>query len=197
MLDLGCGDGHIAVLLASRGYFVTGVDLPGGVPPGLPPAVELITADLDQGLPQLSCRYQYVLCADILEHLRRPEEILQQVRSQLLPEGRLVASLPNSGNIYFRLNVLIGRFPSHPRGLFDRTHLHFYTWAGWRGLFRESGFEILTVKPSVIPVGLALPRWKDTAAVRLAEWICFGLARMWKKLFAYQFVVVARPLESE
>ncbi len=52
------------------------------------------------------------------------ERAVGKTGGALAEGGRLVASLPNSGNLYFHLNILMGRFPAHGRGLFDRTHLH-------------------------------------------------------------------------
>jgi hypothetical protein len=105
-----------------------------------------------------------------------------------------VGSLPNSGNIYFRLNVAAGRFPQHDKGLFDRTHVRFFTWRGWSDLLSDTGYEIQSVRSSAIPVGLAVPpAWEHSAPVRFAESVCYGLAEIRKTLFAYQFVVVAVP----
>ena len=196
MLDLGCGDGSLAVRLAARGYSVTGVERPGGCAKPFPESVELVEADLDAGLPAFGRRFDYVLCGDVLEHLKDPLQMLRDVRACLAPGGLLLASLPNSGNIYFRLNILVGRFPQHDKGLFDRTHLHFYTWDGWRGLFAEAGFQIETVHPTAIPIGLAFRPWQHTFPVRSAEALSYGMARLWKRLFAYQFVVAARGPKS-
>ncbi|MEK7407329.1 MAG: class I SAM-dependent methyltransferase [Acidobacteriota bacterium] len=193
VLDVGCADGYLARLLAARGYRVTGIERPGAAAQPFPANVELVEADLNAGLPGLDGRFEFVLCADILEHLREPLQTLSALRAVLAPGGRLIASLPNSGNIYFRLNVLAGRFPAHDRGLFDRTHLHFYTWDGWVELLGRGGFRIESVQPSGIPVGLAWPRWEESLPVRVLERLCYCAARLWKKLFAYQFVVVARP----
>ncbi len=164
----------------------------GGFTDRFPREVRLIEADLEHGLPELEEEYDHVICADILEHLRRPEAILHQIPRILKPGGRLVASLPNSGNVYFRANVVAGRFPQHDKGLFDRTHLHFYTWDGWRQLFLNTGWKITSVASSAIPVGLTVPPvYENSRAVHLAESVCYGLAQIRKTLFAYQFVVVA------
>jgi len=104
-------------------------------------------ADLEQGLPPLPHRYDHILCADILEHLSRPDVLLRQVHACLNPGGTLIASLPNSGNIWFRANIAAGRFPQDDKGLFDRTHLRFYTWKGWQRLFTDAGFRITSVDP--------------------------------------------------
>jgi hypothetical protein len=110
----------------------------------------------------------------------------------LEPDGLLIASLPNSGNLYFRLMVLSGRFKKEEKGLFDRTHLHFFTWNGWRELFAGSGFQIDQYKVSGIPVGLAAPRWDGAAVIRALEWLAHAVARVWPTMFAYQFVVTSR-----
>jgi SAM-dependent methyltransferase len=193
VLDVGCGNGYLGELLAERGYLVTGIERTGGWSSPFPDSVRLIEADLEQGLPPMGTTFDYVLCADILEHLRRPEAMLRRLKTVTRPGGMVVASLPNSGNVYFRLNILAGRFPQHDKGLFDRTHVRFYTWRGWASLFRESGWEIQRVESSAIPVGLvAPPEWEHAGPVRLAERLCYGLAKIRKTLFAYQFIVIAQ-----
>ncbi len=193
VLDVGCASGYMAGHLAASGYQVTGIDKPGAASGNFPKAGIFIPADLDSGLPPLPGTFEFILCADVLEHLREPIKLLRDLRPCLAPGGKLLASLPNSGNLYFRLNVLMGRFPQHDRGLFDRTHLHFCTWDGWAELFSKSGYMIEAAHPTGIPVGLAMPRWEASLLVRLLESAAFGMARVWKKLFAYQFVIVARP----
>lgn len=192
VLDVGCGNGYLGAILAERGYQVVGIERPGGMSE-VPAAITVIEADLEQGVP-VAARgfYDYVICADILEHLRDPAAILRQLAELLKPGGCLVASLPNSGNIYFRLTVLAGRFPKHDKGLFDRTHIHFHTFDSWQRLFEEAGLGWHTVQPSAIPVGLRFPDAQDSILMRCAETICYLLARLWKRLFAYQFVVVAQ-----
>ena len=191
VLDVGCASGYLAELLAQRGYEVVGIERPGGHD-NFPAGLELIEADLDAGLPPAPGKFSYVICGDILEHLRDPERMLTQLAGVLEPGGALIASLPNSGNLYFRLTILAGRFPQQDKGLFDRTHLHFYMWEGWRRLFEGAGFFIDQRKVTGIPVGLALPGWDGSAPVRAMEWLAYVMARIRPVLFAYQFVVTAR-----
>lgn len=192
VLDVGCWAGYVAAAVAARGYDVTGIDRPGTP---FPEGISVVSADLDRGLSPLEGRFDIILCADVLEHLRDPVQLLRECRRRLMPEGVLLASLPNSGNFYFRWNILRGRFPRHDHGLFDRTHLHFFMWNDWNDLFAQAGLRIEAVKTSGVPVGLAWPRWNGSRLVGALEWLSFQLARVWSRMFAYQFIVRARPEE--
>jgi SAM-dependent methyltransferase len=189
LLDVGCADGYLSRLFAARGFSVTAIDAVAPQAQPLPDVIRFLETDLDHGLPPVADDFDFVVCADVLEHLRDPEQLLRQVRSRMTAGGKLVASLPNSGNLYFRLNVLLGKFPEHDSGLFDRTHLHFYMWKGWRNLLTRSGFRITAARQSVVPFSL---RWPNHAGLTaLVESAYAVMARAWPRLFAYQFVIVA------
>lgn len=189
VLDVGCASGYLTDALAARSFRVTAIDLHSAAPAG---AAEFLTADLDLGLPPLPGAFDYIVCADVLEHLRDPLRLLLDMRDRLAPGGALLLSLPNSGHWYFRANVLAGRFPQDDTGLFDRTHLHFFTWTGWVALLDRAGLRIESVACSGDPYGEALPRWRGSLAVRALERVSYEAARAWKRLFAYQFIVRAR-----
>lgn len=193
VLDLGCAAGYLSEILADRGYSVHCIDWPGTPHP---PTVEFSGADLDDGIGPVGGQFDYIICADLIEHLRNPLSLLKECREKLAPGGKLMASLPNSAHWYFRWNVLMGRFPQHERGLFDSTHLHFYPWHGWVNLFHRAGFRIEDFCCSSVPFGLALPGWESSLLVRSLERLSIECARVWKALFAYQFIVTARGEET-
>jgi SAM-dependent methyltransferase len=196
VLDVGGGEGYLASALQDRGYQVTCLAAPGTVNPDIPSAVKVIESDLDFDFPGLNAGFRYIVCGDVIEHVRDPSRLLRWLRGLMEPDGEIVASLPNSGHWHFRLNVLLGRFPAEDRGLFDRTHLHFYTWKGWRSLFAENRFELESVEPTPIPFGLAFGLSDSHPLVRLCEAVNYHLARLWKSLLAYQFVVTAGRVNS-
>ena len=190
LLDVGCWDGRATSQYVNAGYSVTGIERSRHE--GMPPEIELVVADLHHGLPALEGTFEFIVCADVLEHVLNPAIILLSLRTYCSPDGKLLASLPNSGHWYFRLMLLLGYFPKHQNGLFDATHIHFFTWDGWVELFNEAGFAIEKVAPTAMPVALVLPRWSRTITVGMGERINYWLGRLWMRLFAYQFVVVCR-----
>jgi SAM-dependent methyltransferase len=194
VLDIGCAAGYLSEILAERGFSVACIDWPGTPHP---PTVEFSGGDLDAGLGPVGGGYfEYIICADVIEHLRDPLRLLKECRARLAPGGMLTASLPNSAHWYFRWQVLMGRFPQHERGLFDSTHLHFYNWDGWVSLLERAGFHVETVRSSSVPFGLAMPGWEGSWVVGACEWLSVACARVWKRLFAYQFIVTASGADA-
>ncbi len=188
LLDVGCWDGSMAARLANRGYEVTGLERQSWPPGQFPANVRLIVADLHHGIPELADRFDYILCADVIEHLLENGKVLRQLRSLLKPGGRLIVSVPNSGNLYFRAVVLSGRFPQDEKGLFDRTHIHFRVWSGWRELFLQSGYTVKSVLVTPVPFSVFLN--SQNAVARSLEWLFWRLSLLWKTLFAYQFICI-------
>lgn len=189
VLDVGCWDGQFAALLAQRGYSVTGIERQRWAEGQFPASVQLIEADLHQGLPALPGQFDFIVCADILEHLLDPAAILRGLAAHLKENGKLISSLPNSGNIYFRLVVLSGRFPKDEKGLFDRTHLHFYTGHGWQTLFKSCGYTMESAPGTPMPFTVV---WGNRVMASTLERVYGWLVRLWPSLFAYQFIVSAR-----
>lgn len=196
VVDVGDGEGLLSRPLAECGYGVVCVALPGSVSATMPDDIKVVEANLNRELPTLDKDFAYALCGDVLEHLVDPEETLRWLGAAMTPDGRLIASLPNSAHWFVRLNVLMGRFPEDDKGLFDRTHLHFYAWKNWQALLERSGFAVESVTPTVIPFELAFPRL-GTSLVRMLEAVNFGLAKVWRDLWAYQLVVVARKADRQ
>lgn len=196
VLDLGGGEGYLGDELARRGYRVVVVAAPGTVAAKLRSVADVYETDLDFARPEISGRFDYILCGDVLEHLRRPVDVLRWAVRCLADDGRVIASLPNGTHAYVRLHLLLGSFPKHDRGLFDRTHLHFYSWAGWRALFTDAGLEIERWWPTSVPVGLLAGNLRGRWPVTWIEAANYALAVAWKTMLAYQFVVVARKTQA-
>jgi SAM-dependent methyltransferase len=193
VLDVGCGPGQYVRALRCSGYDAFGCD-PGEISVDADLVGRVFGRTAAEGLPAaVRTAVDVVLLLDVLEHLVDPEATLQWLRQSLDSGGCLIASLPNSAHWYVRLNFLLGRIPEEDRGLFDRTHLHFYAWRNWESLLQRAGFVVEQVTPTVIPFDIVLPRLAGGRIVRALEATNFLLARLCGTFWAFQFVVVARP----
>ena len=151
VIDLGCADGSIAQRVRTVGHRVIGVDLAKS--PGVETRVDqFVQADLEQGLPlDLPATFDTVVCADVLEHVRHPEQLLTEIRSRLNQHGVVVASVPNFGHWYPRLRTMFGRFDYDNRGILDRSHVRFFTRRSFERLARDAGFNVRRVACTGVP----------------------------------------------
>ncbi|MBX3586303.1 MAG: class I SAM-dependent methyltransferase [Ramlibacter sp.] len=106
----------------------------------------ILLVDLEQEpLPETirQRRYDFVVCADVLEHLRNAPAVLSELRSLLKPGGIILLSIPNVTHIGVLLGLLAGRFGRTHEGLLDETHVHFYDRESLRQLCVTSGLTIV------------------------------------------------------
>lgn len=143
-LDCGCGAGANARLLRARGYEVTGITMsPGERERAAAHCERVLLADLEQPLPEeVGGGYDLVVLSHVLEHLRRPEHLLEAVRGRLRPGGALLVALPNPLFYAIRLRMLLGRFDYEPDGILDETHLRFFSFASAARLLERGGYRV-------------------------------------------------------
>jgi hypothetical protein len=134
------------------------------------------------------------LFADVLEHLKDPTFCFGNALPALKKTGEIIVSVPNIANIVIRLSLLAGRFDYCDRGILDRTHLRFFTLSSLRKIMQEASYRVLEVAPTPLPVQLVVPLSENKLFAWLHE-THYLLVRLWKTLFAYQFVVKAAPIE--
>jgi hypothetical protein len=140
--------------------------------------------------------YQVVVCADVLEHTVDPAAVLQALRAAAAPDARFVISLPNVAHLAARLLLLTGRFPQMERGIFDRTHLHFFTRQTAIELVRSVGLQVIDVRATPLPLTLILRAPGSGWLVRTLMRAQQPALRLRPTLFAYQWILVAEPSPS-
>ena len=187
VLDLGCSGGALAERVRALGHHVTGVDC--AEIEGVHQRCDVfVRADLDAGLPAEVFGQQpfdVAICADILEHVRRPESLLAELRSVLRPGGSILASVPNFGHWYPRIRTALGMFDYDQRGILDHGHVRFFTRRSFERLIGRTGLRLVHVEPTGLPIEVLASRGGVPAVVNAADQA--GLA-LWSKLFAYQYV---------
>ncbi len=98
-------------------------------------------------------RYDHIVLLDVLEHLRKPEKVLEKLRLLLKDSGSILISVPNIAHNSVLLNLLQNRFEYSSVGLLDDTHLHFFTYQSIKQLLNENGFVTAREEVRTIPVG--------------------------------------------
>ncbi|MGH9032105.1 MAG: methyltransferase domain-containing protein [Acidimicrobiia bacterium] len=197
ILDLGCSDGALAEQLRVHGHEVTGVDRDehDGV---LDRLHRFVSADLDDGIPdEVGRGYDVVLAADVLEHVRRPEQLLTDARDRLAPGGSIVTSVPNFGHWYPRTRVALGRFDYDRRGILDRDHIRFFTRRSFEHLTSTVGLSPRRREAVGLPLEVA-DRGAGTdvtggGSARVVSRIDRVGVMLAPTLFAYQFLYELEP----
>ncbi|MBV9369862.1 MAG: methyltransferase domain-containing protein [Frankiales bacterium] len=188
VLDLGCSSGLLAERIRAQGHRVVGVDRES-FPETLARVDEFHIGDLEDGVPaEAGTGFEVVIAADVIEHVRRPEVLLEDIKRVLRPDGRLIASVPNFGHWYPRIRTTLGAFDYDQRGILDKTHYRFFTRKSLERLFRNAGFEVRRRSDSGLPLDVLAGSSKRPGA-RLISAIDKLLVALRPTLFAYQFVL--------
>ena len=144
VLDVGCNDGVLEILLARRGFDVTGVDsdatalefarhLLANEPEEVSARVRLIHGDLARTVLALD-PFDTVVIGEVLEHLEDPEALLDRSLELVRPEGRVVITTP---------------FGFHPH----ENHRQTFCLSGFLALLKpRCGLELLQVEDGYIRV---------------------------------------------
>jgi glycosyltransferase involved in cell wall biosynthesis len=194
VLEIGTATGYLSAEMVNRGCVVTGIEQDQEMANiARPHCREMIVADIETlDLSNLG-QYDAVVFGDVLEHLRNPREILQKASALLKPGGKVLMSLPNVANIWVRLNLLFGRFNYSRVGILDETHLRFFTLQTMKQLAAESGFDVISVNATPIPLPVMLPATRQGSSLSFLHFINWGLTKVRSTLFGYQFILVCRP----
>lgn len=200
VLDLGCGSGALGRFLSARDGIQAGpID-------GLTISADeahlaqahyrrVEVANLDQvQLADLFATgsYDYIVCADVLEHVRHSAQVLAACKALLAPGGRILLSIPNVGYSGLVAELMAGEFRYRPEGLLDDTHVRFYTRSTLMRFLHENGWTAEQVETVERP----LPESEFRVAFdALSEPVARHLLAMPDSL-TYQFIVVARALQE-
>lgn len=85
-------------------------------------------------------KFDYIIFADVLEHLYYPEKVLTNVKEFLKDDGRILVSIPNITHNSIIINLLKNEFNYNPTGLLDNTHIRFFTKKTFDELISKTGY---------------------------------------------------------
>ncbi|MDQ6746129.1 MAG: class I SAM-dependent methyltransferase [Actinomycetota bacterium] len=152
ILDLGCSSGALGAALKSRqGAEVVGIELDPVYAARAAQRLDRVMAtDLEEleAAPADLGRFDCLIAADVLEHLRDPWRVLRIMTRILEPGGAAVLSLPNVRYWEtFAALGLKGVWPVADEGIFDRTHLRWFTSLDAVTLIHQAGLEVSVISP--------------------------------------------------
>lgn len=186
VLEGGVSSGYFAETMTAAGRVVDGHELdPVTAERARRVCRTVWVGDLQEfGDEVATSEYTILLFGDTLEHISDPVSVLRRLKPSLKPGGRLIISVPNIANWSIRLALLVGRFRYTDRGILDRTHVRFYTAVTIAEMLNDAGFEVERLQAAVPVPGIR--------TVRVCRWVHW-LGNRLPGLFAYNFVVTARP----
>ncbi len=205
ILDLGCSDGRLGREIEKLGHKVYGVDFIE-LPEVRNRITEFHLCDLESELPaSIGGPFDVILAADVLEHLRDPQQVLKNLSGFLKPAGRVVVSVPNIGHWYGRLKIGLGLFDYDRRGIFDSGHLRFFTKTSFKRMVEGAGFSVTSVTGVGLPLSVldrgasSEPDNALSFVSRFMKSVFVGASntaiKMWPSLFSYQMVSVLAKKE--
>lgn len=221
ILDVGCGYGKIWDLLKSRKNHTVGLE--GNEIP-LKFAKERmdetyqvdITSAEDVRSTLKDRKFDYIIIADVLEHLYDPFSVLCMYKSYLKQNGKIIISIPNAVVWDIRLRFLLGIFNYADSGTTDRTHIRFFTRGSFRRFLKAADLKITKedFNPGIFCPFIPIVRYfieksmnnkkinmDDPSLLYNSPMHQFYLkyvlpieklfCALWKPLFAFQFIFIA------
>ena len=157
--------------------------------------------------------FDLVVLSDVLEHIADPIGFLRALSSApSVRDAHWIISVPNYGVWYNRLRTVLGIQSYSWSGIWDRTHLRFFTRSSIRELLTYCGFDLLDATSTPAIVQSAAPLIRKAFERNVSEGDHLALADskayavyqkaiepveslvcdMWPELLALQIVHLAR-----
>jgi len=194
VLDIGCGPGFMAAMLASKNVKTVSIDLQIQ-PKTRDNSWKCIEVDVEKyDFRDDFGKVDYILVLDIIEHLKSPERLFQVLRQRFSHDAPTV--IVTTGNIAFlpiRLSLLFSGFHYGRRGILDMDHTRLFTFSSLHRTLELAGFEIISKSGLPAPFPLALGEGHLARFLLLLNRAFIAIS---KSLFSYQIAVVAKPLPT-
>jgi 2-polyprenyl-3-methyl-5-hydroxy-6-metoxy-1,4-benzoquinol methylase len=147
VMDLGCASGVMGSKLLESGKAreVFGVEIFEGAAKQAAVSYKSVhVGDIEEMSLDYSDFFDYVVCADILEHLKDPYRVMRRIFTWLKPGGSILICIPNVRNYHVVSALLFrGKWDYVAAGIMDKTHLRFFTRDSCCRMVSEAGFDVV------------------------------------------------------
>jgi len=151
ILEIGCGTGATGALALAQGRCgrYVGVELfDAAAEEARSVLSEVITGNVETlEFPWQPASFDALILSEVLEHLVEPGRVLKSLSRYVRQGGIVMASSPNVSHWRVVREIALGRFNLTDRGVFDRTHLRWFTPATFAEMFEQAGFRIASMSP--------------------------------------------------
>ena len=151
ILEIGCGTGATGALAkcGGRAGTYTGIELVASVAEEARTQLdEVIVGDVERlEFPWQPCAFDALIMSEVLEHLVEPWTVLRRLRPHLRPDAVVLASSPNISHWRVIRELANGRFRLADKGVFDRTHMRWFTPESYAAMFEQAGYDVVSIEP--------------------------------------------------
>ena len=188
ILDIGCGSGSNASILSLDGHIVDGITLSNTEADMAKKYMRnIFISNLEAGLPILNNTYDFILCSHVLEHIAYPQNLYKDLLNIMTNETKLIIALPNVMHYKSRYKLLKGKFDYEDSGIWDYTHLRWYTYNSAKDNLIKSGFNI---EKSYVSGDIPFLRLTKILPIFIRKKIFIFLTSISRGLFGWQLIYV-------
>ncbi len=169
VLDVGAGEGKIALSVMQAGNTVVGVDIAqGNVEKLAKRGIEAYRVDAEkEKLPFKNGTFDVVVAGEIIEHLFDPFTFLAECARVMKKGGRIIVTTPNLASLGRRFLLLVGKNPyidpwAEPGGI--GGHVRYYVPETLRELLRRAGFTVEQVEADIVKFDVSGKRYSTMLA---------------------------------
>jgi len=151
ILEVGCGAGAMAMAFKHRcpNCEYIGIEQsPEACLTAKERLDDLLIGDVEGDL-ELPNNLDCLIYGDVLEHLKDPWGCLNKHVEKLNDSGTLIACIPNAQHWSMLYQLIQGKWQLNDEGLFDKTHLRWFTLENIKDLITSSGLYLIEIKPRV------------------------------------------------
>ena len=210
VLEIGCATGFMSEYLKKKmNCRVTGIEAePAQAKEAEERCDELICGKIDNtdiqrkldDIVQKKGRFDVVFMSQVIEHIAYPEDVLTAVHRWIAPGGFLIISTCNIAHWRCRMKLMMGRWEYEESGVYDNSHLRFFTINSFQKMMERCKYEIIDEGYSVeefcpfkLLIGVRI--FVPSVLLKLIPFIGKKLAKMYIRKFrnfiSYQFAFKA------